>query len=537
MNKAPLLSIKNLSLRFGDTIALNDISYDIGHDEIVGLVGESGSGKTISALAAMQLLPSNAIVSPQSQIWYQEHDLLTQTEHQMQQRRGFDFAMIFQDAMTAFNPVFTIGNQLIEAIQSHRKIRKKIAWQEALKLLDEVGINDPQSCLQSYPHQLSGGMLQRAMIAMALSCQPRLLIADEPTTALDVTIQAQVIRLIKSIKHHRSQTQDSMSVLFISHDLGLVSQLCDRVIVLKEGVKVEENSAQHFFAQPQHEYSKKLIAALPRLQPQLKAQADKQPILTTQNLSIYFPIRRGALRLKKGDVKAVDNVSISIPQGETLALVGESGSGKTTTARALLRLINVTSGEINFENKPIQRLSQRQFRPLRQDIQIIFQDPYAALNPRRLIGDSIAEGILTQHIVRGKNEIAKLVDELLIKVELSPKMKNRYPHEFSGGQKQRVCIARALGLRPKLLILDEPTSALDVSIQAQIIKLLLKLQQEHNMSYLLITHNLGVVAELSHHVAVMKRGQIVEQGLTEDILRKPQHAYTQQLLDACPQIR
>ena len=531
-----LLSFKDLSLSFGTNQALNMLSYDIYHNEIVGLVGESGSGKTLSALAAMQLLPMNALVSPHSRIIYHGNDLLTYTERQMRDIRGRDFAMIFQDAMTAFNPVFTIGNQIVEAIYSHRRCRKKIAKEEAIKLLDDVGIKEPLHCFKAYPHQLSGGMLQRAMIAMALSSQPQLLIADEPTTALDVTIQAQVITLLKTIKHRRAQTAQPMSILFISHDLGLVSQLCDRIIVLKEGVKVEENTAQQFFKMPQHTYSQKLMAALPRLTPQQISSQPSEQILNTEKLAIYFPIRRGALRLKQGDIKAVDQINLTIPLGETLALVGESGSGKTTTARALLKLINITSGAIYFEQQSITKLTQRQFRPYRRDIQIIFQDPYAALNPRRLVGDSIAEGFTTQKLIASKHDINQRVDELLLKVGLSPEMKNRYPHEFSGGQKQRICIARALGLQPKLLILDEPTSALDVSIQAQILKLLLELQHDHGLSYLLITHNLGVVAEIAHHMAVMKQGRIVEQGLTTDVLTNPQHSYTQQLLAACPQL-
>ncbi len=527
----PLLNIQSLSVAFAQTAVVKDLSFDLFENEIIGLVGESGSGKTISALAAMQLLPSNAIVSTNSHIFYKEQDLLSLSEKNMRYIRGKDFAMIFQDALTAFNPVFTIENQLVEAIRCHRRCRRKIAFQESLDLLDEVGINNPLQCMKSYPHQLSGGMLQRAMIAMALSCQPKLLIADEPTTALDVTIQAQVIELIKKLKNSHQ-----MSVLFISHDLGLVSQLCDRVIVLKQGIKVEEETTQKFFHNPKDPYSRKLINALPSLIPQMQAKPENKPILATENLCIYFPIRKGALRLKQGDIKAVDGVSLTVPQGETLALVGESGSGKTTTANAILHLLKVTSGNILYQNQPLQNLSQSQYHRYRKDIQIIFQDPYAALNPRRLIGDSIAEGIITQKIVTQKNDVNALVDTLLTQVDLSPDMKYRYPHEFSGGQKQRVCIARALALKPKLLILDEPTSALDVSIQAQILKLLIHLQQQHQISYLLITHNLGVVAEMAHYVAVMKQGKIVEQGLTHDILINPQHAYTQQLLNAVPSI-
>lgn len=533
----PLVNIEQLTVAFNNIKAVDRLSYTIFEDEIVGLVGESGSGKTISALAAMQLLPHNARVSAESRIVYQENDLLTHSERHMRHVRGNDFAMIFQDAMTAFNPVFTVGNQIIEAIRSHRRCRKKTAWLEARKLLDEVGIKSPETVLKAYPHQLSGGMLQRAMIAMALSSKPRLLIADEPTTALDVTIQAQVINLIKDIKASHAKTENKMSVLFISHDLGLVSQLCDRVIVLKEGIKVEENTACQFFNAPQHPYSRALIDALPSLTPKMTPHTKAHTLLKTDNLSVYFPIRKGALRLKQGEVKAVDHVSLDIPQGETLALVGESGSGKTTTARAILRLQPTTSGAITFENKVISDYSQRQMHPLRADIQIIFQDPYAALNPRRLIGDSIAEGIITQKIATTKYEVDRHVDALLEKVELSPNMKSRYPHEFSGGQKQRICIARALGLKPKLLVLDEPTSALDVSIQAQILELLVTLQREHNISYLLITHNLGVVAEISHHIAVMYQGRIVESGRTCDILTKPQHAYTQQLFAAVPTIK
>ncbi|PHQ78094.1 MAG: peptide ABC transporter ATP-binding protein [Coxiella sp. (in: Bacteria)] len=529
-----LLSVSHLSVRFDKQLAVDDLSFDIYENEIVGLVGESGSGKTVSALAAMQLLPDNATVSENSRIIYQDKDLLDQSEKNMRAIRGSEISIIFQDAMTAFNPVFTIGNQIIESIRSHHRCRKKIALQEARHLLDEVGIKDPDQCLKSYPHQLSGGMLQRAMIAMALASKPRLLIADEPTTALDVTIQAQVIDLIKEIK--AKHASDGMGVLFISHDLGLVSQLCDRVIVLKEGIKVEQNTCREFFANPQHDYSRQLLASLPSLTPKLTATHDTPTLLETDNLSVYFPIRRGALRLKQGDVKAVDGVNLKVPKGETLALVGESGSGKSTTAYAILRLLNITSGQILYNKTPLQNLSQHKYHPYRRDIQIIFQDPYAALNPRRLIGDSIAEGILTQKIVRSKKEADELVDELLLKVELTPDMKYRYPHEFSGGQKQRICIARALGLKPKLLVLDEPTSALDVSIQAQILQLLIKLQQEHGMSYLLITHNLGVVAEMSHHIAVMYQGKIVEHGTTQAILNNPTHPYTKQLLAAIPKV-
>ncbi len=524
-----LLTMENLTVCFDAIKALDNLSYTIFENEIVGLVGESGSGKTISALAAMQLLPLNARVSQQSKIIYDDVDLLSHSEQRMRRLRGHDFAMIFQNAMTAFNPVFTIGNQIIEAIRAHRKCRYKIAYQEALALLDEVGIKEPIRCLKSYPHQLSGGMLQRAMIAMALSSKPRLLIADEPTTALDVTIQAQVIALIKKIKMQHSQLHP-MSVLFISHDLGLVSQLCDRIIVLKEGVKVEENTTGAFFRSPQHAYSQNLMASLLDVTPKMPPPETNSILLETKKLCVYFPIYRGALRLKKGDIKAVDDVSLQIHTAKTLALVGESGSGKTTLARTLLKLIPITSGHILFENQDISELSQHKFQIHRRDIQIIFQDPYAALNPRRLVGDSIAEGIMTQKIVVTKKEVDALVDALLLQVELSPDMKYRYPHEFSGGQKQRICIARALGLKPKLLVLDEPTSALDVSIQAQILKLLIELQKKQQLSYLLITHNLGVVAHMAHQVAVMYQGHIIEHGSAQEILLNPQHAYTQQLL-------
>lgn len=528
-----LLSVDNLSIdvktQDGTRPLIQKIGFTIDPGTCVALVGESGSGKTLSALTMMQLLPESFLVHPDSQIHFQGQDILCHSERVMRRIRGQEMAMIFQDAMSAFNPVFTIGHQIIEALRCHVRISKTKAKQRVMTLFEEVGIQDPKRCYQAYPHQLSGGMLQRAMIAMALIGDPQLLIADEPTTALDVTIQAQVLSLLKTI-----QQQHHMAILFISHDLAVVSQLADHIIVMQSGNIVEQNTTADFFKNPTTAYSQRLLAAIPSTTPKMQAIAQEKLLLDATHLKVYFPIRKGIFKRVKGFVKAVDDIALKIPIGETLALVGESGSGKTTTARALLKLTAITEGNVTFEQRDIAKLSGRQFHPLRKDIQIIFQDPYAALNPRRRVADSIAEGLLTQKIVTSQQAALDKVDELLTLVELDPKNKWRYPHEFSGGQRQRICIARAIGLKPKLLILDEPTSALDVSIQLQVLDLLIGLQQSHGFTYLLITHNLGVVAYMAHHTAVMHHGHIVEQGTTQAILQAPQQTYTQKLLAAMP---
>lgn len=538
-NDGNLLEIEQLDIAFGRDAqphtqqhkAVSGMSLSIQKGQCLGLVGESGSGKTLTALSILQLLPNAARVNANSKILFHGENLLNYSENAMRKIRGRCISMIFQDAMSAFNPVFTIGQQLTEILKYHQRISHKKAKQKAIILLDEVGIKDPEYCLKTYPHQLSGGMRQRAMIAMALSCEPELLIADEPSTALDVTIQAQVITLLKKLKQTRN-----MTLLFISHDLAVVSQIADDVAVMEKGTKVEDTRASEFFEQPQHDYSQKLLRAIPPTTTRHTKVEKQKTLLSLQNLKVYFPIKAGILKRTVGHVKAVDDISFTIPAGQTLALVGESGSGKTTTGKAILKLLNKTSGNIIFNGTDLSHLSRQATQQLRRDSQIVFQDPYSALNPRMLIVDSIAEGLIAQKHCRNRQALFNKVDQALIKVGLPIEAKWRYPHEFSGGQRQRICIARALALEPKLLILDEPTSALDVSIQMQILELLAQLQQEQGLSYLLITHNLSVVAYMAHHTAVMRQGKIVEQGQTNQILNAPQHTYTQQLLACVPML-
>ncbi|MCH9743776.1 MAG: ABC transporter ATP-binding protein, partial [Gammaproteobacteria bacterium] len=505
------------------------VSFDIKQGQCVGLVGESGSGKSLTALAIIQLLPIMARVSRHSDISFQHNDvqnnLLNYSEQQMRHIRGKRIGMIFQDAMSAFNPVFTIGNQIDEVITTHLKLSKKQAKKKTFDLLEETCIHDVARVYRCYPHQISGGMRQRAMIAMALACEPSILIADEPTTALCATIQAQIIDLLKKLQKSRD-----MTLLFISHDLAVVSHLADDIVVLQNGKIVEHAPAQQFFASPKHAYSKQLIAAIPSHNQVGQVENTRKPMLTVENLKVYFPIRKGIFKRTKAYVKAVDDVCFQIKPQQTLALVGESGSGKTTTGKSLLKLLNVHSGKIILENDDITRLSQRRMLAKRSDIQIIFQDPYASLNPRMMVADCLAEGLIAQKKCRNRNQALAIIDEWLEKVELPLDSKWRYPHEFSGGQRQRICIARALVLEPKLLVLDEPTSSLDVSIQMQILNLLIKLQQQLSLAYLLITHNLSVVNYMAHRIAVMYKGKIVEYGDTQTIMQQPQHDYTKQLL-------
>lgn len=529
---APSLQIEHLTIVLGKEkqtkTVVSDLSLQIEPGQCMGLVGESGSGKTLSALSIVQLLPLAARVSDRSRIQWKDKNLLTLSEKEMRKVRGLEIGMIFQDAMSAFNPVLTIGQQMQEILKRKSARHSK---KHAFDLLMEVGISFPKRIYHAYPHQLSGGMRQRAMIAMALCGEPDLIIADEPTTALDVTLQAQILALLNELKKNRQLT-----VLFISHDLAVVSQLADDITVLKHGHIVEAASKREFFLNPKHEYSQKLLAAIPS-QKVRHTKTTSETILKIENLKVYFPIRKGVFKRKVGDIKAVDGISFALKSGETCALVGESGSGKTTTGLAIEHLAKATAGKIIFNGTDINTLSRRQLKKLRKDVQMIFQDPYAALNPRMMIADSIAEGLATQKIIRSRKKQIKKVDELLEKVGLSPDQKWRYPHEFSGGERQRICIARALALEPKILILDEPTSALDVSIQLQILELLEKLQKEHQLAYLLITHNLGVVAYLSQQTVVMHQGKIVEQGATEVLLNNPQQAYTQRLMASLPRIK
>lgn len=524
--RIPLLEINHLNVLISSThqYALKDVSLTMHPGECLGLVGESGSGKTLMALTIMQLLPIAARVSVTSQINFLGKNLLDYSEQQMRQIRGKHIGMIFQDAMSAFNPVLTIGEQIIEALRLHRNMGSHWEKQQAFMLLNEVGISDPNRVIRSYPHELSGGMRQRAMIAMALGSDPALLIADEPTTALDTTLQNQILILLRQLSQKRK-----MSILFISHDLKLVSKIADTILVLQKGHPVEEGSRENFFSAAQHAYSQQLLNAILPTQARKKPLEKTRDVLTVENLKVYFPIKKGIFRRIVDNVKAVDDISLSISAGETFALVGESGCGKTTTAKAIERLLPISGGRIFLEGIDLTTLTGKPLRQQRRGMQFIFQDPYSALNPRMLIADSLLEGLRAQNRAGPPKKYLAEVKRLLALVELPSFAQFRYPHEFSGGERQRICLARALALQPQLLILDEPTSALDVSIQKQMLILLEKLQEEFGISYLLITHDLGVVAYLAHRMAVMYRGKIIETGPTESVLSDPQQVYTKKL--------
>lgn len=530
-----LLTISDLTIRFSPDEkihpVLNRFHLALKQGECVGLVGESGSGKTLTALSILQLLPIAARVSKESTIYFRNQNLLDLTEKQMRHVRGKHIGMIFQDAMTALNPVLTIKQQMIETIRLHLRLSEKASYDRATELLESVGVHDVIRCLQSYPHELSGGMRQRAMIAIAICAEPDLIIADEPTTALDVTIQAQVLALLNKLKKEKQ-----CALLFVGHDLSVVSTIADEMIVLKKGETIEKAKTHDLFRSPKQPYTKELFDAILPITPQKKSPENGNALLQVENLKQYFPIRSGVLRRIKNEVKAVDDVSFSVLQGETVAIVGESGSGKTTVAKAILQLIKNTDGRVVFQGKSLSDLSRRLLRGMRNDMQMIFQDPHAALNPRMTVGDSIGEGLFIQNKIKNKKAAIPHINAALKQVDLPIEFQHRYPHELSGGQRQRVCIARALILSPKLLILDEPTSALDVSTQKQILLLLDRLQTEKNLSYLLITHNLSVVAFLAHKVVVMYHGKIVEQGSAESILLSPKHLYTKKLLTSTPTI-
>ena len=531
-----IVSVRDLSVAFNVQgtwhKVVEHLSFDLYRGKTLALVGESGSGKSMTALAIMQLLPPGAHVSEQSQIYYEDRNLLTTSEKQMRNIRGGRIAMIFQDAMVALNPVYTIGQQMQEVFKQHLHLSGTDIKSRCYALLTEVGIKDPIRCFDAYPHQLSGGMRQRAMIAMALVADPDVLIADEPTTALDVTIQRQVVELLNKLIIERG-----MSMIFISHDLSVVSMLADDIVVMQAGIVQEQASCQQFFLSPQTAYSQQLLAAIPGEVRQCAQVSANHNILEVDSLKVHFPVRKGMLRRVVDYVKAVDDVSFTIKSGETVALVGESGSGKTTTGKAILQLLSSTSGTVIFNGIDVMQHSAKALRRVRSDMQIIFQDPYASLNPRLRVVDCILEGLIAQNKLADIADPQALVDELLLKVNLSPADKWKFPHEFSGGQRQRICIARALALNPALLILDEPTSALDVSIQMQIMELLQSLQEEYGLSYLLITHNLGVVAHMAHQVLVMYNGRLVEQGEVDKVLKRPEHPYTQELMSCIPKIK
>ncbi|MGZ8916409.1 MAG: ABC transporter ATP-binding protein [Methylobacter sp.] len=528
--KTPLLSIENLSVTFNHQLKVVDgISFVIYPGETFALVGESGSGKSITALSVLRLLPNNARLKADA-IRLKGDDLVTHSEFELCKIRGRRIGLIFQDPMSSLNPVMTIGSQIEEVIKIHFSLSQEAIKQRVLELLQQVEISNPKQRLKDYPHQLSGGQRQRVMIAIALAGKPDLLIADEPTTSLDVTIQAQILALLKTI-----QQQTGMALWLISHDLALVSTIADRVAVMQQGCIVETGLTTDFFNQPKHPYTRKLLNALPNMQSCLKhGKQESPPLLQVNDFYCYYPIRKGLLKRVVDYVRAVDGVSFTLQKGKTLALVGESGCGKTTLGKSLLNLIPGSRGQVKIDGIELHNLTGELLRQQRANMQIVFQDPFASMNPRMLVGDIIAEGITALYPEVSSMERKAKVRQLLQQVDLPEDSALRYPHEFSGGQRQRICIARALAVEPKLIVCDEPTSALDVSVQAQIIQLLKDLQREKGISYLFITHDLAVVAEIADDVAVMYQGKIVEQGSVALVLTQPEHAYTRKLLAAVP---
>ncbi|PJX12756.1 ABC transporter ATP-binding protein [Halomonas sp. 141] len=559
----PLLSVQSLDVTFGSHRVVQDLTFDLHAGQTLAIVGESGSGKSMASLAIMGLVQYLNATIAKGHIFYRNTsdkaplDLTTLADKEMRKIRGKEISMIFQEPMTSLNPVYTIGDQITEVLLLHGDYSKATAREEALKLLRLVRLADAESLLKRYPHQLSGGMRQRVMIAMALACKPKVLVADEPTTALDVTIQAQILTIIRDL-----QKELGMAVIFITHDMGVVAEVADHVVVMRNGKKVEEANVSTLFTSPQAPYTQALLAAvpklgsmqgeaLPRAEPlmtfdgekvvtqgvstlQDTVRAQEIPVVSVRNLVTRFDINKGFFGGVSHRVHAVEHVSFDIFPGETLALVGESGSGKSTIGRTIQQLQKSTSGDITFSGRPVVQMSRSEKMKLRQEVQYIFQDPFASLDPRKTAGFSIAEPIHTHHLIANQQHIKQRVSELLERVGLKPEHANRYPHEFSGGQRQRICIARALASKPKLIIADEALSALDVSIQAQIIHLMMQLQREEGLAYLFISHDMAIVEKMSHRVAVLHLGQIVEIGPRQRVFDAPQHSYTKKLLSAVP---
>jgi microcin C transport system ATP-binding protein len=526
---APLLSVRDLSVAFtqnGKTsLAVDRISFDIEQGETVALVGESGSGKSVTALSVLKLLAYPAASHPSGQILFGGKDLLSATEDELRGVRGNDVTMIFQEPMTSLNPLHVIEDQIGEVLKLHQGMSSKAARARTLELLAQVGIRDAEKRLAAYPHQLSGGQRQRVMIAMALANQPRLLIADEPTTALDVTVQAQILELLADLK-----AKGGMSLLFITHDLGIVRKIADRVCVMTKGKIVETGRTADIFARPQHEYTRHLLAAEPKGAPPL-SDPSSPIVMQGSDVKVWFPIKQGFLRRTVDYVKAVDGIDVTIRAGQTLGIVGESGSGKTTLGLALSRMIS-SEGVIRFGDKDINKFSFKDMRPLRREMQIVFQDPFGSLSPRMSVADIIAEGLLVHEPKFTAEKRDARVVEALNEVNLDPELRFRYPHEFSGGQRQRIAIARAMVLKPRFVMLDEPTSALDMSVQAQVVDLLRALQAKHQLAYLFISHDLKVVKALANDLVVMRNGKIVEYGPSAEIFRAPKTDYTKALMAA-----
>jgi microcin C transport system ATP-binding protein len=524
-----LLEIKNLAVRFnledGPIEAVRGIDLNINKGETVAVVGESGSGKSVTALSVLQLLAYPRAEHPHGSIHFDGQELLGASEQKLRGIRGNRISMIFQEPMTSLNPLHTIEKQISETLILHQGMTKTKARQRTLELLSLVQILNPQERLNAYPHQLSGGQRQRVMIAMALANNPDLLIADEPTTALDVTIQAQILNLLQDL-----QKKLGMAIMLITHDLTIVRNVADRVYVMTQGKVVEEGDTKTIFKNPQHPYTQKLLSAEPKGNP-VPLNKEAASIIKTKDLKVWFPIQRGVFKRTVGHIKAVDGVTIEVREGQTLGVVGESGSGKTTLGFALLKLVS-SEGSITFDKKEIQTLSRSDMRPLRREMQIVFQDPFGSLSPRLSIFQIIEEGLLVHGIGETFDERRQLVANVMFEVGLDPQRMDQFPHEFSGGQRQRIAIARAVILKPRLIILDEPTSALDMTIQAQIIELLQKLQREHKLSYMFISHDLRVVRALANEIIVMKDGHILEYGPAKQIFESPQNDYTKALIAA-----
>jgi len=529
MNEEFCLSVRDLSIAFRsggrETLAVDRVSFDIVKGECLALVGESGSGKSATALSILKLLPYPAARHPSGSIVFHGRDLLQLPQREIRRVRGDEITIVFQEPMTSLNPLHTIEKQIGEILLLHRGLAGAAARERTLEVLNQVGIPDPQTRLKSYPHQLSGGQRQRVMIAMALANEPDLLIADEPTTALDVTVQAQIIALLKDI-----QARLGMSLLFITHDLGIVRKIAQRVCVMKDGKIVEQGAIERVFTAPEHPYTRALLAAEPKPDPALP-QPDAPIILEATDLKVWFPIKRGLMRKTIGHIKAVDGVSVELRRGETLGVVGESGSGKSTLGLAILRLIS-SDGPIVFMGNELQGLRFKQMRPFRRDMQIVFQDPYGSLSPRMSVADIIKEGLWVHHPELTERQRDKQVIRALRDVGLDPAMRFRFPHEFSGGQRQRIAVARAVVLEPTFVVLDEPTSALDMLIQAQMVDLLRDLQKRRNLTYLFISHDLRVVAALSSRLLVMRHGKVVEAGAAAELFRRPKTDYTRALFAA-----
>ncbi|HZP77868.1 MAG TPA: ABC transporter ATP-binding protein [Pseudolabrys sp.] len=529
MSAEKLLTVRDLSVAFGGgahrSVVVDRISFDIAKGETVALVGESGSGKSMTALSVMKLLPYPSASHPSGEIVFKGREILRMPERELRKVRGDDITIIFQEPMSSLNPLHTIERQIAEALLLHRGMTGVPARNRIVELLGQVGIPDPESRLASYPHQLSGGQRQRVMIAMALANEPDLLIADEPTTALDVTVQAQILKLLKD-----TQTRLGMSMLFITHDLGIVRKIADRVCVMQQGKIVEQGEVARVYADPQHAYTRALLNAQPKPDP-----AQPQPaaplVIKTDALKVWFPIRRGFLRKIVGHIKAVDGVSVEVRKGETLGVVGESGSGKTTLGLAILRLIS-SDGPILFMGNRLQGLKFKEMRPFRRNMQIVFQDPYGSLSPRMSVADIVEEGLKVHHPDMPQTERERRVVQALRDVGLDPETRFRYPHEFSGGQRQRIAVARAIALEPTFIVLDEPTSALDMLFQTQMVDLLRDLQKRRELTYMFISHDLRVVAALASRLLVLRNGKVVEEGTAAEIFKNPQTPYTKALFAA-----